>query len=71
MFFLFFWGGGGVRSTFYGGTCFILKRLKKCGLCMAEKTFILYGNKSKMLNKRSEIMGICRHRRAHKLSKLL
>ena len=43
----------------------------KCRLCMAEKTFILYGNKSKMLNKRSEIMGICRHRRAHKLSKLL
>ena len=38
----------------------------KCGLCLAEKTVILYEkNPSKMLNSRSELMAKCRHSNAH------
>ena len=39
-----------------------------CHLCLLEKTTILMSNCNKPLNKRTEIMNTCRHRRKHLLS---
>ena len=41
---------------------------QKCRLCTAEKVEILFSDRSRMLNKRSEIMNKCRHKARHKLS---
>ena len=38
-----------------------------CQLCLEEKTFIMYADKEKSLNKRTEIMQKCRHREDHLL----
>ena len=38
------------------------KESKFCFLCLAEKTSILFSNHFSSLNKRSELMGKCRHR---------
>ena len=35
----------------------------RCNLCLAEKLAILNGNRKIMLNKRSEIVNTCRHRK--------
>lgn len=40
---------------------------KRCNLCLAEKLTILRGDKRFMLNKRSEILGKCRHTNKYKL----
>mgnify|MGYP006903939448 CR=1 FL=1 len=40
----------------------------KCGLCNMEKTMILMANDPHLLNKRSELMSKCRHRRKYLLS---
>ena len=34
----------------------------KCMLCLKEKHFIMYGEGTSSLNKRSEIFNTCRHR---------
>ena len=41
---------------------------KKCLLCMKEKVAILEHEGPNLLNKRSEIIGTCRHRRKHMLA---
>ena len=41
---------------------------KRCGLCTTEKAKILFYPDSNLINKRSEIMGKCRHRAKHKLN---
>ena len=41
---------------------------KKCGLCIAEKSNILYFKGTGLINKRSEIMAKCRHKAKHKLA---
>ena len=41
---------------------------KRCHLCLTEKTFILHNDHNHPLNKRSELLGICRHKRKHLLS---
>ena len=38
-----------------------------CHLCLEEKTSIMYADKTKSLNKRTEIMQKCRHRENHLL----
>ena len=43
---------------------------KKCQLCLLEKTAILISNHSKPLNKRTEIMNTCRHRKKYLLSSI-
>ena len=35
---------------------------RKCNLCLKEKHFIMYGEGTSTLNKRSEIFNTCRHR---------
>ena len=47
------------------------KETKKCQLCLAEKTLILYSDKRHQINKRNEIMNKCRHRAKHKLQSYL
>ena len=41
---------------------------KRCHLCLTEKAFILNNDHNHPLNKRSELLGVCRHRRKHLLS---
>lgn len=41
---------------------------KVCRLCLMEKTMILYSEHQNLLNRRSEIIGMCRHRYNHLLS---
>lgn len=41
---------------------------KRCNLCLAEKVLIARASKSHLLNKRSEFMSKCRHRRKFQLS---
>ena len=43
------------------------KAIKKCKLCNAEKTQILFSIEPNLLNKRSELMNKCRHRNKHTL----
>ena len=43
---------------------------KKCQLCILEKTLILNSNHPNQLNKRTELMSKCRHRRKFLLSSL-
>ena len=40
---------------------------KRCGLCTTEKARILFYPGNNLINKKSEIMGKCRHRAKHKL----
>ncbi|XP_061775427.1 uncharacterized protein LOC133564911 [Nerophis ophidion] len=40
---------------------------KRCNLCLKEKLFIIYHPDLSSLNKRSEIISTCRHRRKHLL----
>ena len=40
----------------------------RCHLCLTEKAFILNNDHNHPLNKRSELLGVCRHRRKHLLS---
>ena len=42
-------------------------RGSRCNLCLAEKIAILNGDRKIMLNKRSEIVNACRHRKKFKL----
>ena len=42
----------------------------KCYLCTAEKMRILFADPSKTINKRSEIMSTCRHKRKFLLSQI-
>ena len=42
----------------------------RCNLCLAEKLAILSGDRKIMLNKRSEIMNTCRHRKKFKLKSI-
>ena len=46
------------------------KESRRCPLCLAEKTNILFGDKQLLLNKRAEIMNKCKHKVKHKLSAL-
>lgn len=41
---------------------------RKCGLCLAEKLSIMQADQRTLLNKRSELLGKCRHRNRFKLS---
>lgn len=43
---------------------------KRCNLCLSEKLTILRGDTTKMLNKRSEIIGKCRHKNKYKLKSI-
>ena len=43
------------------------KESGRCNLCLEEKTSIMYADKKKSLNKRTEIMQKCRHREDHLL----
>ena len=43
---------------------------KKCNLCLKEKYFIMYSDKSSTLNKRSEVYNTCRHRTQSLLAKV-
>ena len=43
----------------------------KCDLCLSEKLFIVQGDPSKMINKKSEIANKCRHSNKFSLGKLL
>ena len=43
---------------------------KKCNLCIREKYFIMYVEKSSTLNKRSEVYNTCRHRTQSLLEKV-
>ena len=43
----------------------------RCNLCLAEKLAILSGDRKIMLNKRSEIVNTCRHRKRKKKEKNL
>ena len=43
------------------------KESGRCNLCLEEKTFIMYEDQTKALNKRTEIMQKCRHRETHLL----
>ena len=43
---------------------------RRCNLCLAEKLTILFGDKNLMLNKRSEILGKCRHTTKYKLKSI-
>ena len=43
---------------------------KKCNLCIREKYFIMYQNRSSTLNKRSEVYNTCRHRTQSLLEKV-
>ena len=40
---------------------------KRCELCIAEKYHILYNNMENKINKKSEIISKCRHKRKFKL----
>ena len=42
----------------------------RCNLCLAEKLAILSGDRKMMLNKRSEIVNTCRHRKKFKLKSI-
>ena len=42
----------------------------RCNLCLAEKLAILSGNRKIMLNKRSEIVNTCCHRKKFKLKSI-
>ena len=42
----------------------------RCNLCLAEKLAILSGDRKIMLNKRSEIVNTCRHRKKFKLKSI-
>ena len=44
---------------------------KRCNLCTAEKTAIMYYTEDNMVNTRSEIMNKCRHRNKFTLDKLV
>ena len=44
---------------------------KRCELCLTEKTNILFSQDRSPLNKRSEIMNTCRHRKKYLLSSIL
>ena len=41
---------------------------QRCQLCLTEKAFILYNDHNHPLNKRSELLATCRHRKKHLLS---
>ena len=41
--------------------------IKRCHLFQTEKTLILYNNHHNLLNKKSELLGTCRHRKKHLL----
>ena len=45
------------------------REAKKCQLCLSEKTKILYRDKSKSLNKRSELHYKCLHYEKHRLDR--
>ena len=46
------------------------KEAKVCQLCLSEKTKILYRDKSKTMNRRSELHGKCFHYEKHRLDRL-
>ena len=41
---------------------------RNCRLCNMEKTLILFNQEDELLNKRSELLNKCRHRKKHTLS---
>ena len=43
---------------------------RRCNLCLAEKLAILFGDQQSTLNKRSEILGKCRHTNKFKLKNI-
>ena len=45
------------------------KEAKVCQLCLSEKTKILYRDKSKTMNRRSELHGKCFHYEKHRLDR--
>ena len=44
------------------------RETQKCLLCLEEKRFIMYKNQEESINKRTEILNKCRHKRSHLLS---
>ena len=56
-----------ITCSIVGRAKLYINRTKKCNLCTLEKLYIIYHNEMASLNKRTELISTCRHRKKYLL----